>query len=341
MASALETILEHRRQHERAAASTGDSFSKQIGDAVLQGMLRRFASGEFFGAAGGGEPVSLSHQIDAFSKVHGIITKDEERFLRRLKDLEAENEELRNRITKTQTDNSSGMLAALAAIMESISKSNAQMFDLILQQTNRAEERTQRLIESLQGREKNKDQDDDPLRKLGYDVIASSLNRSPADEVLRQYEIYKRFKELEQPSNPAMDPQVLIAQINAEVEKYKAEVQQRHEQFLREQADRRQERLERRMMMIAGGAAARADDDDDDDGIRPRDVGINTRITRAKKMKFHTTCPGCGSRIAFDYIPDSEYSCPSCHLLLRRAIDEDQEETDLLDASGGAKEATQ
>ncbi len=191
-------------------------LASRLGEAVLQGVLRRASEGEFGASSGTDESSPIDRLVVAANKLRAMDIREREYQDEKERRLQEQAERLRKELIEARQESGGSTLEMMKLLMEQQQKNFEQTLNLMRENDERRREELREIKEEVRGRKSQPSEEEGFLRKMGEEAVLARLNADPRQEFLKEREFWQSLLGSRE---PAVDPAILEIQLKHDIEK--------------------------------------------------------------------------------------------------------------------------
>lgn len=276
-----------------------------IGNAAFRGLLARMEEGQWLMPAasnGSGATTNLKDMVEAVDKLDAMRTRGEDRMARRLKEAEERADRAEQALAAAHDGQVSGLAAIVQAITAAMQAQNQQVMTLMQSQW----QQTLQLIQEI--RQQSRPSEDGLATAVIQNLVQRALERDPLGEVDKVMAVLERMSKQHAPAQatpPGLDPQALVAYLNYDLERFKAELEFR----LRREGVERSREIAEKLAESLGKAARQREE---------HPAGSSSSPVAPPPSGYTYQCSECGMNFSLAR-KARQFTCPYCEAKLEAA----------------------
>lgn len=312
----IQNLAESAAERTAQRAQGSDSIVERIGNAALAGLLQRLEEDGALaaGASANGGGTGLKEAVEAFRTIHEVTADQDDRRHRRYRELEEENEALRQRLQAQ----SGGNMAVFVELIKILSEGQQRSEERIIQLIERIEARNREMLQELRQQIDRSAQDAPKIERLLDELRQAS---DPVSIVQKVRALREAFG-LDNTSNHAglsLPLELLPEYWRTDIERLKVKLAHERDLKAAEAAERRAAAIEGLLKEVAQARSEKGPH------AQTRSDGAGRPAPMTKPpSRYRYRCDACGKEFILGE-QVSQTRCPYCQADLEVVVDDHRE----------------
>lgn len=291
-------------------------LASRLGEAVLQGVLKRASEGEFGAPGGAGESSPIDRLVVAANKLRAMDIREREYQDEKERRLEEQAERLRKELLEARRESGGSTLEMMKLLMDQQQKNFEQTLSIIRENDERRREELREIKEQLRDRKHEPSEEESFFRRIGEEAIQARLKSDPRQEFLKEREFWENIIGSRE---QAVNPTILEIQLKHELDKARLQYEyERRDRELNRSEDLR-EILREAIRQIPHWTGRNGGQ-----GAAPGSQAQQA-VQAAPEPAFRIECQECGKTFVMRN-PGPIVRCPNCGEPIKLEEEDDEPE---------------